>query len=72
MASILFVKLVEAAAGLLSEALVVVEQGNDLCRVHSLWEGLNKVLSNMQPNVSTDQVTQPASIKQWLMGRTAN
>lgn len=64
--SLLLVKLVEAAASLLSKALVVIEQRNDLCRVHSLWEGLYEVLAHMQANVSTNQVTQPASPKQWL------
>lgn len=61
--SLLLVKLVEAAASLLSKALVVIEQGNDLCRVHSLWEGVYEVLAHMQTNVSTNQVTQPACTK---------
>ena len=65
-ASLLVVKLVEATAGLLSQALVVIEQGDDLGGVHPLWEGLDEVLAHMKPNVSTHQVTQPVVITRSL------
>ena len=44
---------------------MVIEQGNDLGRVHPLWKGLNEVLAHMQPDVGPDQVAQSAFTKLW-------
>ena len=58
----LVVEFVEATASLLSQALVVFEEGDDASWVDTVTKGLNEVLAHMKANVCSHQVTQPASV----------
>ena len=62
MLCLLVVKFVEATASLLSQTLVVIEEGDDASWVDTVTKGLNEVLAHMQTNVCSYQVTQPASV----------
>lgn len=56
----LVVKLVEATASLLSQALVVIEEGDDASWVDAVTKGFNEVFAHMEANVCSYKVTQPA------------
>lgn len=58
----LVVEFVEATASLLSQALVVIEEGDDASWVDTVTKGLNEVLAHMKADVCSHQVTQPASV----------
>ncbi len=51
---------VEAGAGLLAQALGLVQLHDQVRRVGALRKGVQEVLAHMQPNVSAHQIAQPA------------
>ena len=51
---------VEAGAGLLAQALGLVQLHNQVRRVGALRERVQEVLAHMQPDVSAHQIAQPA------------
>ena len=59
--------LVESAASLLPEPLVLIEQRDDLANVDTLREAVHKVLTHMQPNVTAYQIIQPEQGKKQRM-----
>lgn len=56
--------LVKAFACLLSQALELVHDGNELTDVHTVRERLQEVLAHVETHIAAHQVIQPAQIAQ--------